>query len=79
MGNDAIMELKEHLLSLDKFVKKSNGSDDFLYQLESEINKALDIILPISLERIQAEQSPEDIKPKTELSLADLYKLKTFN
>jgi HK97 family phage prohead protease len=80
MGNDAIMELKEHLLSLDKFVKKSNGSDDFLYQLESEINKALDIILPISLERIQAvEKTPEDIKPKTELSLADLYKLKTFN
>jgi HK97 family phage prohead protease len=80
IGMEAIKELKEHLLSLDKFVKKSNGSDDFLYQLESEIQKAMDIILPISLEPIQAvEKTPEDIKPKTELSLADLYKLKTFN
>jgi HK97 family phage prohead protease len=80
MGNDAIMELKEHLLSLDKFVKKSNGSDDFLYQLESEINKALDIILPISLEQEQAViKTPDPIEPKHEFSLAELYKLKTFN
>jgi HK97 family phage prohead protease len=80
MGIEAIKELKEHLMGIKNFVRKSNSSDDFLYQLESEIEKAFDIILPISLEPIQAvEKTPEDIKPKTELSLADLYKLKTFN
>jgi uncharacterized protein len=80
MGMDAIKELKEHLLSMDKFVKKSNGSDDFLYQLESEIQKAMDIILPISLEQEQAViKTPDPIEPKHEFSLAELYKLKTFN
>jgi hypothetical protein len=80
IGMEAIKELKEHLLSMDKFVKKSNGSDDFLYQLESEIQKAMDIILPISLEQEQAViKTPDPIEPKHEFSLAELYKLKTFN
>jgi hypothetical protein len=40
----------------------------------------MDIILPISLEQEQAViKTPDPIEPKHEFSLAELYKLKTFN
>lgn len=74
---EALEGLAEHLKSLETFVRKSNATDDFLIVLESEINKGMDIILPLLKSGRNA--TPEPIEPKLELTLADIYKLKSFN
>lgn len=66
--------IKDHILSLKNWVKKSSASDEFLETLEIELEKALDII--DSLEKSGREVTPEKTEPSFTLSLADIYKLK---
>jgi HK97 family phage prohead protease len=66
--------LLDHITSLQSYVKKSNASDDFLEVLEIELEKAMDILN--SLEKSGREITPAQSEPITEISLADIYKLK---
>ena len=67
----------EHLKSLRTWVKKSHATDDFLETLEIELMKAEDILE--SLEKPGHEINiPDPIKPKIELTLADIWKLKNL-
>jgi len=66
--------LLDHITSLQSYVKKSNASDDFLEVLEIELEKAMDILN--SLEKSGREITPVQSEPITEISLADIYKLK---
>jgi len=66
--------LLDHITSLQSYVKKSNASDDFLEVLEIELEKAMDILT--SLEKSGREITPAQSEPITEISLADIYKLK---
>jgi HK97 family phage prohead protease len=68
--------LLDHITSLQSYVKKSNASDDFLEVLEIELEKAMDILN--SLEKSGREITPAQSEPITEISLADIYKLKRF-
>jgi HK97 family phage prohead protease len=69
--NETILD---HIISLNKWVKKSKGTDDFIQSLEIELEKALDLIE--SLEKSSRDNTLEVIEPKIELSLSDIYKLK---
>jgi HK97 family phage prohead protease len=66
--------LLEQIAGLQSYVKKSNASDDFLEVLEIELEKAMDILN--SLEKSGRDITPAASEPITEISLADIYKLK---
>jgi HK97 family phage prohead protease len=69
--------LNEYLDDLLKYVKSSSASDDFLETLELELLKGKDILE--SLEKSSRVETLEVIEPrnKIELTLSDIYKLKS--
>lgn len=69
-----LSEFKEYLDGLISFVKNSKASDEFLRDIEDELLKASEVFE--TLEK-SGRKAPEETKPSG-LTLAEIYKLKTF-
>jgi HK97 family phage prohead protease len=71
-GIEDFEALRMQLNDLSAWVKKSKASDEFLKEIEFELEKTLDLIP--TLEKSGREESPEIKEPS--MSLADIYNLK---